>query len=368
MKIVEILQSLGTGGAERFTVDLCNELAKKNDVSIITLFPLKDNLAFYKDEVSSQVAIYSINKRLGFDLKAFKNVFNLIKELNPDVVQSHLSGIIYTFLPSLFHRKPLYVHTIHSEASREANVGIVGKYIRKISFRFNNIIPITISQQTLYSFEKYYGYSCPMIFNGRDVDAKIVISDSIKNEIKKYKHSPNTRIIVNLARIFPVKRQQILAKVSKKLQDEGFDFSVLVIGLKYDHHMIEEIEKVNCTCFFMLGEKHNPLEYLKLADAFALCSSMEGMPMSIIEALGVGTIPVCTPVGGIKDIVKNGVNGFLSEDISENSYYRALKNFLLTSNARLHLMEIEALKSYTPYSMIECAANYEKLFEDNLKK
>ncbi len=54
-----------------------------------------------------------------------------------------------------------------------------------------------------------------------------------------------------------------------------------------------------------------PLEYLKMGDAYALCSSYEGMPISLIEAIGVGCIPVCTPVGGIVDVVHNGENGFL---------------------------------------------------------
>lgn len=43
-----------------------------------------------------------------------------------------------------------------------------------------------------------------------------------------------------------------------------------------------------------------------MGDAYALCSSYEGMPISLIEAIGVGCIPVCTPVGGIVDVVHNG--------------------------------------------------------------
>ena len=56
-----------------------------------------------------------------------------------------------------------------------------------------------------------------------------------------------------------------------------------------------------------------------MGDAYALCSSYEGMPISLIEAIGVGCIPVCTPVGGIVDVVHNGENGFLSDGIGEES-------------------------------------------------
>ena len=61
-----------------------------------------------------------------------------------------------------------------------------------------------------------------------------------------------------------------------------------------------------------------------MGDAYELCSSNEWMPISLIEAIGVGCIPVCTPVGGIVDGVHNGENGCLSEAIGEEAYFLAV--------------------------------------------
>ena len=111
-----------------------------------------------------------------------------------------------------------------------------------------------------------------------------------------------------------------------------------------------------------MGERHNPLEYLKSADAFCLCSLYEGLPISLIEALGVGNVPVCTPVGGIINLVKD------SKDTTEEEYYYCLKRFMSLSDSNLKEMKMHAIDSYAPYSMNTCAYNYLQMFEQTVQK
>ena len=56
MKILELSPSLAPGGAERFTVDLSNELAKNNDVHLLVMRKYRNSM-FYKDDVSEKVHI-----------------------------------------------------------------------------------------------------------------------------------------------------------------------------------------------------------------------------------------------------------------------------------------------------------------------
>lgn len=364
MRILEIVPTLSSGGGERFTVDLCNVLSSRHEVILLTLFPIKGNWAFLLNDVNPRIKIISLNKKFGFDFHVLVRVFHLIRKFNPDIVHSHLQGIVYTFFPSLIIKSTLFFHTIHSEAKREADTGIVARLTRRFAFKHKLITPITISNETLISFESYYGYSCPMIVNGRNVDSNISISDSTLKEFEQYRRSTRTRIIINLARLHRVKRQVMLAKVAKRLNMEGYDLSVLIIGQNNDEVILDEIEKIGCPHLYVLGQKPNPLEYLQLSDAFVLCSSQEGMPISLIEALGVGCIPVCTPVGGIKDVVKNGENGILAEDISEEAFYNALKLYLSLDEEKIESMKVAALESYKPFTMVECATKYEILFKE----
>lgn len=61
---------------------------------------------------------------------------------------------------------------------------------------------------------------------------------------------------------------------------------------------------------FLEGHSNNIMPVLQSLDVFTLTSLNEGLPMSLLEAMAVGTIPVCTAVGGIKEIISHGEDGF----------------------------------------------------------
>ena len=81
---------------------------------------------------------------------------------------------------------------------------------------------------------------------------------------------------------------------------------------------IEAVKKIvvdkglenNVTLLGWVGEKEK-IEYLKQADTMILPSYNEGLPMSILEAMAAGKIIISGRVGGIPDLVTEGVNGFL---------------------------------------------------------
>lgn len=366
MKIIEIIPQLSSGGGERFTVDLCNELAGRgHEVMLVVLHELNDTTGFYKNELTAGVSLISMNKRMGFDWRLLFRLRKWIKIQHPDVVHTHLRGIMYSIFSILTNYNVIYCHTVHSAARRESG-NCMDTWIRKACFKRGWVIPVTISKDSHRSFVEFYKIGAPLIVNGRNIPQDIAIPVSISQEIEGYKVTPHTKILVHLARMEKVKRHTLLARAVKRLVSEGFDIVLLMIGRKNKGY-VEEINKLNCPAIYMLGEKHNVLAYLSLADAYCLCSSGEGMPISLIEALGTHTVPICTPVGGIINTIEDGVNGFLSSDLTEKSYYQALKRFLLLKDEEIAAMKQKARESYRPYSMTECGANYEKLFIEHCK-
>jgi glycosyltransferase involved in cell wall biosynthesis len=93
-----------------------------------------------------------------------------------------------------------------------------------------------------------------------------------------------------------------------------------------------------------------------------MSSVVEGMPISLIEALSCGLIPVCTAVGGIVDVVEEGKNGFLSRDMSVESYVKALEQVLAMTPQEMEAMKCACRESAKRYSIEECAKQYEELF------
>jgi len=61
-----------------------------------------------------------------------------------------------------------------------------------------------------------------------------------------------------------------------------------------------------------LGSRSDVYSYLQEADIFLMPSKFEGMPMTIIEAMGTGLPVVASPVGGIPDMLTHGESGLLA--------------------------------------------------------
>lgn len=64
------------------------------------------------------------------------------------------------------------------------------------------------------------------------------------------------------------------------------------------------------------------------SDAFCLSSIYEGLPITLIEALACGCIPLSTPVSGVVDLVVNNENGFISANFTLDSYVEVLLRYL----------------------------------------
>lgn len=365
MKIIQVIPSLNSGGAERFTVDLSNQLAEMGHEVILLLFFSEADQNYYLPDVSSKVRVITLGKKLGFDFKLLFKISNIVKSEKPDVVQTHLYSLDYMLVCLTQNKSVHYFHVVHSDAFKESQRRI-SSVIRRWCFHKKKVTPITISERSLESFVKLYGISSPMIFNGRKIPP-VVNTAAVRTEIEKFLRTNSTRVIAQVASLSPLKRQDMMARVAKRLEDEGFDFSVLFIGREYHNPVfLSKVKAVNCSSCHILGEKNNPLEYLKVADGFALTSIYEGLPISLLEAMAMGAVPVCTPVGGIVNVIKDGENGILSKSIEEGDYYDALKRFLLLNNDELNNMKIKASESFFPYRIEYCATQYIELYRNTI--
>ena len=69
-------------------------------------------------------------------------------------------------------------------------------------------------------------------------------------------------------------------------------------------------------------------EILNLSDVYILPSYTEGLPMSILEAMSYKMVIISTPVGGIPEVVKNGVNGYLVPPGDKSELYNKILSII----------------------------------------
>lgn len=336
MKILHIIPNLGSGGAERFVVDLLNQLSEDQEVHLCTLYHLNEEVnSFFLPILSSRVKRHSVGKKPGLDPKMFPRIINLIRTIKPDLVHTHLSSINYILLaPFLFPRLKFF-HTIHSDAQYEVK-NIMELFTRKYMYKKRKIIPVTISKESSASFRKLYGFiKDHTIPNGV---SKIIPSKEfleVKAELDLYRKTPQTKLLIHIGRFVPEKNQVMLASVVKELVEDGQDIALAVIGswnYPGGQEIREKIAALKCNRIFLLGTKKNVGDYLLSADAFCLASLYEGLPITLIEAFSAGCIPICTAVGGVPNLICNESHGFLA-DCNYSSIKRAIEKFLISNNS-----------------------------------
>lgn len=365
MKILEIIPVLDEGGAERFVTDLSNSLAKKHDVTLLLFYPI--NLYGSLSKELREVKLHSLEKSAGLSILCFFQLFRFIIKVKPDVVHSHLNSIVYLLFTIVLYRKPLYVHTIHNDAEKEAG-GLLNRLVRKLLFRLGLVKPVTISEESKLSFNRFYGFDAPMIYNGRlEYDFSNRFS-AVEDEINSLKYNPTSKVLVNVARISEQKNQQSLITSINELNEQGFCVELFIIGPYVDHTIEKNIKKILTPHIHILGVRENPRDYMLAADAFCLSSIYEGMPITLIEAFSVGVLPICTPVGGIKNMIEHMKNGILCSGISKDSIKEGIVQFLNLTDDQVLELKTKSKETYSRFSMPECCSKYEDLMIQNTIK
>ena len=355
MRILQVLATLGTGGAAPCAVELTNALIRQgNDCDLLTLFDVDHENDLVK-QLNPCANVYSLGKKIGLDLKCYIRLYKQIKQGCYDVVHAHVGAIPYLLLSTIFLRKVKFVATIHSEARREAGKSI-SKWNRFLMFQHGLCTPVTISEESKKSFDEYYNMDAPIVYNG--------VSNYAGNGIAPLRDNEDQFLFIHPASCQPVKNQELLIKAFTRLVIEYSNSKMIWLGSNASYKtLFDSLISIKPQQFEYLGVVPNVREYLSQADAMCLSSKMEGMPMTIIEAFSVGCPSLCTPVGGIVNMIVNGVNGMLSEDLEVESYYKMLKSFCeLTTEQRKQMRDM-AKRSFEKYSIENSVRGYLEIYK-----
>lgn len=365
MKILEVITSLSSGGAERFVVDLCNQMAADgHEVILLTMkdFKLGSN-GFYLEDLSNNVKC--INMGLGkFNYKTFFQLNKAICRIDCDIVHFHLDPAFFGLLSYISLRGKKFVVTSHNQAEREKTERI-RLVVKQICYRFGLFDYVAISHQNADSIKHVYGKSPKrIIYNGRASMPVSINLGKVKAEVERFKPKAETSVFTIVARCNPQKNIPRLVRCFNRLEQNGYEFCLLVIGNGYDSDNFQNIRKRTCDRIHFLGERHNIADYLTVSDFFTLSSDFEGMPITLIEALACGCIPVGTPVSGFNDVITNGKNGFVAKEISDEAYYNVLVEAMENKNT-INKAKLKQLYD-SKFSIKACAEQYEELFKSLL--
>lgn len=363
MKILHIHPSMAGGGIEAMICGLVNEMAKHHDVTLCTIYkPKKEDV--FENKLSNAVHRATLGKtKSGFSIKEVFEIYRFIRNGHFDVV--HIHGFFYYYALAVFllHKRVKFVYTIHSDAIKENTVWDKRMFfLKKYAFNNNFIFPVTISKESKRSFTTFYKQDSTLIYNG----IPEYTQSNALSKLKDYKLTDKTIMFIHPGRISEAKNQVVLVRAFDQLIKDGMDVILFIAGQKQNMQIWLEIEPYISKRIVYLGERSDVRDLLHEADAFCLPSIWEGMPVTLLEALSVGCIPICSPVGGIPEVVKNGYNGFLSENSNENAYYKALKEFMNCPDVEVKQIKQNCLETFKKFRIAEVVNKYIKLYKSKV--
>ena len=252
------------------------------------------------------VKILYLDKKLGLDVSMVPKLARIFRAEQPDVVHTHLDVIKYAVAAAKLAGVKHCVHTVHSVAYKEAE-GRLQKLINSIYFKLGWSMPVALSPEVQETIVDFYGMrpeSVPVVYNGIDL--------SRCREKKSYALS-HPASIIHVGRFDVPKNHFGLLEAFQKLRQTYPDCQLHLLGDGDLRPQIEQqVQERNLVGAVMLhGMQGQVHPYLQNADIFVLPSLYEGIPMTIIEAMGTGLPIVATEVGGIPDLVQHGETALL---------------------------------------------------------
>ncbi len=169
------------------------------------------------------------------------------------------------------------------------------------------------------------------------------------------------------------KRIEDLAGICGQLTERGISYCLHIIGSGYAtsdlKNLMSRYIEAGSVKFHGTLPNQQVLSILRSVDVFLLTSEFEGMPLSLLEAMGCGCIPVVSDIrSGIPEVVRDGENGFVLPigDISGFADRLAQLQADLNLRRKLSLSSYETVRA-GDFSIEDMAVKYNHLFRNILE-
>ena len=322
MKVMHVLNSRIYSGAEKVVCQIIH--AFQGEVEMVYCSPESD---IVREMVEGQGVTYLPMKTM-----SVSELSRVIREQKPDLIHAH--DMRAGFFSALCCGKIPLVSHIHNNAydARGLSPKTVGYLLA--GFRAKHIFWVSQSSFDGYAFHKLFARKSSVLYNVIDTDE---IYTKLSQDSNSYDYD-----LIYVGRLTYQKNPQRLLRLCARLKESKPDLKVAIVGTGE----LEEELKALCkelnledTVRF-LGFQPNPIKMVACSKAMILTSRWEGTPMCALEAMALGTPVVSTPSDGMKDLLTDGVSGYLTES-DEQMAVDLLKIFtqpehrqLLAENAR----------------------------------
>ena len=326
MRILQLIDSLQTGGAEKMAVALANELVDECGFSALVVSRLDGPL---KDAIDPRVAFLLLHRQAVLDINALIKLKQFCLKHHITHVHAHGTSYFLAFLLKLLMPTIKLIWHDHNGVAKKTFswVEIVKCQILKV---FHGII--VVNTQLEVQHRRRFPLKPILTLS----NFYVAPPKNRAEEAAALQGTAGKRIIL-VANYRPVKNQLLALKAAAKLRTEFPDWSFHLLGHPvhsgyYNQltQMHSKLQLDNYVFFYPDGQAVDTR--MSQSDIGLLCSDFEGLPLSVIE-YGIHGLPVvCTAVGALPQLIEKDM-GILVAPNQVNELVNALR--ILIQNAAL---------------------------------
>lgn len=373
--IVHVLYRLDTGGMEQVAISVINHTGKRYRHAVIALAGIG---AMRNRIADPAVPCLSLDKKPGKDWGCYFRLWKVLRRLKPDVVQTYNIGTLDIAPVAWLAGVRRVVHAEHGRDVADPDgtnrrYRAMRRWLRPVIGRF-----VAVSADLEAWLCEGIGIAPRKVVcipNGIDTGRYVGVVGS--RELRPLLGAfapPGALVVVNVGRLDPVKDQAGLIAAFKLLCDSSPATAALlrlvIVGegacRKDLERQIARFGLHRQVC--LLGDRKDVPEILAECDVFALSSVAEGIPLTLLEAMAAGLPIVATRVGGVAEVVVDGVTGTLVEPSDPAALAEALRDYLEDALRRGQHGDAGRQRVEQHFSLAAMLAGYTSLYDEVLAR
>lgn len=322
-KICIAIHDLAHAGAERVAVSWANYLAGQGyTVSIVVYAPIED--AYYLDDRVRVVPLAETRNQFAqlSNWKRLSCIRRSLRQEKPDLLISFLPKMQIMMMLGTLGMRMKRIETIRNNPWIDKDVA-GNRMLWNLCFQRSDKIVVQTKEQSLY-FSRRLQKKCVVISNPISGDFSARMKNYSGGKIKK---------CVAVARINTQKNYPMMIQAFAQVVQSNPECSLDIYGAgapKTVHEIQKLINELGMEKHIQLcGWRRDISSLLLQYDAFLMSSDYEGMPNALAEAMATGLVCLSTDCRtGPKDMIEDGVNGFLAKTGDVHSFAERIKTIL----------------------------------------
>lgn len=359
--VLHLCESSDTGGAESVLISMVEGIDKNRYRSLVCLL----NDGWLKVELEKRrIETVVIPQPRSLDLRWLLEVRRLLKDRDIHVMHSHeFATNVYASVLSWFTGIPV-VATAHGKNYYGE------KWRRRVAYRFvaRQSAMVAVSDDLKRFLVRQVGIppsNIRVIHNGIDL-GRYAVQERARALRKELGLSSDQRVVGTVANLFAVKGQTYLLRACRAVARVFPNLVLLVAGegeqlapLEKEASDLGIADKVK-----FLGFRSDVPALLQEMEVFILPSLSEGLPLSVLEALALQKPVVATHVGGIPEIVEDGVTGYLVPPRNPEALAERIILLLSDPQTAARFGEVGRKRVEEAFGLEQMIRNYQSLYDE----